>query len=78
MSKKNHIFIMSLGVLLGVCLSIGGSVFAERGDVSGTQQVESLPYEDLRTFTEIFGRIKKIMSNRFLIKNCWKERSGAC
>jgi len=59
MSKKNHIFIMSLGVLLGVCLSIGGSVFAERGDDSGTQQVESLPYEDLRTFTEIFGRIKK-------------------
>ena len=50
---------MSLGVLLGICLSIGGSVLAERGEDSGKQQVEGLPYEELRTFTEIFGRIKK-------------------
>lgn len=59
MSKKNHFFILSLGVLLGVCLSIGGSVLAERGEGAEAQRLEALPYEDLRTFTEIFGRIKK-------------------
>ena len=60
MLKKKNIFILSLGIMLGVFMGICGSVFAEKDDapapVAGT---ETLPYEDLRTFTEIFGRIKK-------------------
>ena len=36
-----------------------GSVFAERGNGDVATDTETLPYEDLRTFTEIFGRIKR-------------------
>ena len=36
-----------------------GSVFAERGNGDVATDTEALPYEDLRTFTEIFGRIKR-------------------
>jgi len=59
MLKKKAIFILSLGIMLGVFMSTCGSVFAEldKGDVATDN--ESLPYEDLRTFTEIFGRIKR-------------------
>jgi carboxyl-terminal processing protease len=59
MSKKKNILILSLGVVLGVCISIGGSVLAERENTVSLQKKVTLPYEDLRTFTEIFGRIKK-------------------
>ncbi|MCX7067945.1 MAG: S41 family peptidase [Methylococcales bacterium] len=44
-----------LGVFMGIC----GSVFAEKDDAPAPAATETLPYEDLRTFTEIFGRIKK-------------------
>ena len=36
-----------------------GSVFAERDNGDVATDTETLPYEDLRTFTEIFGRIKR-------------------
>ncbi len=58
MLKKKNIFILSLGIMLGVFMGICGSVFAEKDDVP-TASTETIPYEDLRTFTEIFGRIKK-------------------
>ena len=57
MLKKKNIFILSLGIMLGVFMGICGSVFAEKDDPA--TGIETLPYEDLRTFTEIFGRIKK-------------------
>jgi len=65
MLKKKNIFILSLGIMLGVFMGICGSVFAEKEDelpaaVSApAATTEAIPYEDLRTFTEIFGRIKK-------------------
>ncbi len=59
MLKKKTIFILSLGVMLGVFMGICGSVFAERSNTDATTDTEVLPYEDLRTFTEIFGRIKR-------------------
>jgi carboxyl-terminal processing protease len=60
MLKKKNIFILSLGIMLGVFMGICGSVFAEKDDEPVTAPVtEALPYEELRTFTEIFGRIKK-------------------
>ena len=41
------------GGAIGVSLAVGQGVFAERnGD-------EALPLEDLRTFTEVFDRIKR-------------------
>jgi carboxyl-terminal processing protease len=62
MLKKKNIFILSLGVMLGVLIGICGSVFAEKDEpvaATAAAGTETLPYEDLRTFTEIFGRIKK-------------------
>jgi carboxyl-terminal processing protease len=59
MLKKKNIFILSLGIMLGVFMGICGSVFAEKDEAPLTTGVEAIPYEDLRTFTEIFGRIKK-------------------
>jgi len=59
MLKKKAIFILSLGIMLGVFIGTCGSVFAERGNDDVATDTETLPYEDLRTFTEIFGRIKR-------------------
>ena len=59
MQKKKTIFILSLGVMLGVFMAICGSVFAERDNPTAVTDNESLPYEDLRTFTDIFGLIKR-------------------
>ncbi len=59
MLKKKAIFILSLGIMLGVFIGICGSVFAEKGSAEVAADTETLPYEDLRTFTEIFGRIKR-------------------
>ncbi len=59
MLKKKAVFILSLGIMLGVFIGICGSVFAEKGNTEVAADTETLPYEDLRTFTEIFGRIKR-------------------
>jgi carboxyl-terminal processing protease len=59
MLKKKAIFILSLGIMLGVFMGTCSSVFAERGNGDVATDTEALPYEDLRTFTEIFGRIKR-------------------
>ncbi len=70
MLKKNNSIILFFGVVLGVLLSIGGTVFADRETVAkvantevnankNTGEVVTLPYEELRAFTEVFGRIKR-------------------
>ena len=59
MLKKKAIFILSLGIMLGVFMGTCGSVFAERDSSDVATDTDALPYEDLRTFTEIFGRIKR-------------------
>ena len=59
MLKKKVIFVLSLGIMLGVFIGLSSSVFAERGTAENANDAEPLPYEDLRTFTEIFGRIKR-------------------
>lgn len=50
---------MFLGIMLGVFVSTCGSVFADRDNGEVVTDTETLPFEDLRTFTEIFGRIKR-------------------
>lgn len=59
MLKKKAIFILSLGIMLGVFMGLCGSVLAQRDKNEAANELETLPYEDLRTFTEIFGRIKR-------------------
>ena len=44
--------VLAFGISLGALITIGQSVFAQRNDA------QSLPLEDLRTFTEIFAKIK--------------------
>jgi len=59
MLKKKNIFVLSLGITFGVIIGLCGSVFAEKNNAAAVTDTEVLPYEDLRTFTEIFGRIKQ-------------------
>ncbi|OUR82639.1 peptidase S41 [Cycloclasticus sp. 46_120_T64] len=46
--------LLTIGVLLGASLSIGGMVLADK-EATGAS---SLPLEDLRAFSEVFGQIK--------------------
>jgi carboxyl-terminal processing protease len=50
---KRDVGLITSGVILGVTLVFGQMVFAEKEAVK-----PDLPLEDLRTFSEIFGRIK--------------------
>ncbi|MGR9036773.1 MAG: S41 family peptidase [Gammaproteobacteria bacterium] len=59
MLKKKNIFILSLGIMLGVFIGTCGSVFADLEKKDSVMDSETLPFEELRTFTEIFGRIKR-------------------
>ena len=58
MGKKKNVLILSLGFSLGVFMAIGGSVLAEKTNPAPVANEVALPYEDLRAFSEIFGRIK--------------------
>lgn len=49
---QNYLLLMT-GLILGVLVSIGHGVFAERETSKAT-----LPVEELRTFSDVFGRIK--------------------
>lgn len=48
-----NFLVLLLGATLGVSISLGASVFAQREEARST-----LPLDELRTFTEIFGKIK--------------------
>ncbi len=47
------LLVLVLGVTMGLSLSLGGSVFADR-----TESVTPLPLDELRAFAEVFGKIK--------------------
>jgi carboxyl-terminal processing protease len=53
-AKRQNILLILVGLLTGLSLSIGHGVFAER-EAEGPA---SLPVEELRTFSDVFGRIK--------------------
>lgn len=59
MLKKKNILILTLGLVLGVFMSTCSSVFAEKDEIPVSEDVQTLPFEELRTFTEVFGRIKR-------------------
>ena len=50
-SKFRHVGLIVLGAILGVLISLNFSAVAQKG-------AGPLPIEDLRAFTEVFGRIK--------------------
>ena len=47
---------LGLGVTIGLGMAIGHGVWAERGSVQSSSV--TLPVEELRTFTEVFAKIK--------------------
>ena len=51
--KFSNSLLLLTGILTGVLVSIGHGVFAERESTRAT-----LPVEELRTFSDVFGRIK--------------------
>ena len=55
MFKQKNILILFIGCCLGVLISAAGPVLADKE----AEQTVSLPFNELRTFTEIFGRIKQ-------------------
>lgn len=49
-----NLLILSMGLVLGISISIGHGVFAEKS----TPAAGTIPLNELRTFTEIFSKIK--------------------
>lgn len=52
--KRENIFLVLVGLIAGLSISIGSGVFADRD----TKSAAGLPVEELRTFSDVFGRIK--------------------
>ncbi len=72
MKQKTQKFLLVLsGAVLGLSLSIGQGVFADRE--GGTSGATALPIEELRTFTDVFARIKndyvEEVSDKELLEN---------
>ncbi len=69
MRTKTNLFLITLGMLLGVLLGTCGSVFAERA----ARQADTIPFAELRTFTEVFSRIEsdyvEPVSDKKLLEN---------
>lgn len=58
MLKKNNVLILALGMFLGIFIATCGTVFADKQKQASNNNVPALPYEELRAFSEIFGRVK--------------------
>jgi len=61
MQKQRNIFILLAGFILGAAVSLCSSVLADKDTPASpkTEDSQTLPFEELRNFTEIFGRIKQ-------------------
>ncbi len=55
MKFRRNIFILIFGITVGIMLSLGHGVLADRSE---NQSSLSLPLTELRTFSEVFGKIK--------------------
>ncbi|SFD31651.1 carboxyl-terminal processing protease [Thiohalospira halophila DSM 15071] len=58
MAAKKTSLILSLGVAVGIAISLGHGVLAQRGPVQAVSEDSQLPLEQLRTFSEVFARVK--------------------
>lgn len=56
--NRHGVFTLGLGVVLGVGASAAGMALAEREPLK-PEALNSIPYEDLRTFSEIYGRVRQ-------------------
>ena len=51
-----HVPTLLIGAVLGSCIALGGSVLADRSSYNSSNK--TIPFQDLRTFTEVFHKIK--------------------
>jgi carboxyl-terminal processing protease len=58
MLRQKNLLILFFGVLVGVLLSIGGGALAEK-DAKGGDGTTTIPFEGLKTFSEVYGRIRQ-------------------
>ena len=59
MWKKTNSLVLLTGFMLGSAVSLCGNVLADKTTTSAKpEELQALPFDELRTFTEIFGRIK--------------------
>ena len=54
-SKTRSFLVLTIGLILGISLTIGHGVLAKKEDTGFT----NLPLDELRSLTEVFGRIKQ-------------------
>lgn len=61
MRKNRNILILMMGFLLGMLVSLCSGVLAQKetAPTVKAEDLQTLPFDELRTFTEIFGRIKQ-------------------
>ncbi|WP_150046940.1 MULTISPECIES: S41 family peptidase [Methylomonas] len=61
MRNKTHLLVLSIGFMLGTTISLCANVLAQKpgAPAAPVAASDTLPFEELRTFTEIFGRIKQ-------------------
>ncbi len=61
MRKKTNSLVLMVGFLLGALVSLCATVVAEKQSPAtpAAEAVQTLPFDELRRFTEIFGRIKQ-------------------
>jgi len=64
------LLVLTIGLILGITLAIGQGVFADK---SANKATSALPLDELRSFTEVFSRIKKDyveeVSDKTLLEN---------
>jgi len=64
------LLVLTIGLILGITLAIGQGVFADK---SAGKAASALPLDELRSFTEVFARIKKDyveeVSDKTLLEN---------
>ena len=56
MLRQKNFLILIIGIFLGALISIGGAVLAEKSTGTGT---DAIPFEGLKTFSEVYGRIRQ-------------------
>ncbi|BBA36597.1 carboxyl-terminal protease [Methylocaldum marinum] len=56
MLRQRNFLVLIFGILLGILISTGGSVLAERESGS---EANAIPFEGLKTFSEVYGRIRQ-------------------
>ncbi|NOX92080.1 MAG: S41 family peptidase [Gammaproteobacteria bacterium] len=64
------LLVLTVGLILGITLAIGQGVFADK---NASKATSALPLDELRSFTEVFARIKKDyveeVSDKTLLEN---------